>query len=146
MPHDNLRGYASIRVGGWLRISDMRIIDARGKLFVSCPVRFYSNQCLGCGALHSCADIFCPACGVRSLKEPIPTTLLRNHRFDIAHPVDFKGREMLEEAVLGAFEIEDALTSEPDYHHDRADYDVDWAGWPDSGPCLTFLRVRQFGD
>lgn len=104
-PDSLLRAYASIGIGGDFVVHDLRVIEARGQLFVAMPSRKLMERCPHCRVKNHLLARFCNGCGER-----LPEILVKRDEdgrmclyTDIAHPITTDCRAMIDGLVLDAY-------------------------------------------
>jgi DNA-binding cell septation regulator SpoVG len=104
-PASRLLAYASFLIAGGFRVSDVRIVSARGCLLVAMPSRKLTDRCRHCNARVALAARFCPACGARHPEGqgPVGAEGRPVYFADVAHPVTAAARAEVERAVLGEY-------------------------------------------
>ncbi len=138
---DRLQAFCSITFDDCFVIRDLKIIDGTNGPFVAMPSRKLTSHCPQCGCKNHLRAAYCNQCGLR-LKDD---RAIRDHEgrtklyADIAHPVNSKCREMIQDRVISEFRSELDRAKQPGYksRYDEAYGDevplVD-AGPEDSGP------------
>jgi stage V sporulation protein G len=105
-PEDRLLSFCSITILDKIVIRDLKIIEGNNGLFVAMPSRRLTFHCHKCHAKNHLRANFCNHCGTRFSKSPEREKLYS----DVAHPINRKAREEVNEAVLGEFENSENLT------------------------------------
>ena len=103
--HDNPRLLAtcSIVLDGCFVVHDLKVIDGRNVTFVSMPQRRLTDRCYNCGVSNPLTSIYCNKCGSCLERDPVG---IRDASIDLVHPVTAECRDMVEEAVLSAYDRE----------------------------------------
>ena len=99
-----LRAFATITFDDCFVVRDLKVIEGNKGLFVAMPSRRIKEPCLGCGQRNVVRSKFCNNCG-KQLDPNVHVTRENEHK-DIAHPITLQCREMVQKAVLDAFENE----------------------------------------
>jgi stage V sporulation protein G len=105
---DKLRGFASITIDEALVIRDLKIIDGAKGLFVAMPSRKLHDRCRACGCKNPLRARYCNDCGRRQpegrgeLDERGKVRLYS----DIAHPIHQSGRDLIQQRVVDAYQLE----------------------------------------
>jgi len=119
---DRLRGFCSVTFDSCFVVRDLKIIDGNSGPFVAMPSRKLTSNCSKCRTKNHLRANYCNQCGQK----------LRQHKpqqgpdgraklyADIAHPINAKCREMIQNRVIEELRKEQALASEPGY---RSRYD-----------------------
>ena len=114
---DRLKAFCSITLDGDFVVRDVKVIEGTNGLFVAMPSRRLADRCPICRNKNSLRAKFCSECGARLDESRAPRDnqgRLKLH-VDIAHPINVACRQMIEKAVLSAFESESQRSQEPDY-------------------------------
>ncbi|MBM3998624.1 MAG: stage V sporulation protein G [Planctomycetes bacterium] len=138
---DRLQAFCSVTLDDCFVIRDLKIIDGSNGPFVAMPSRKLTSHCPQCGCKNHLRSAYCNQCGAR-LKEDraIRDADGRTKLYaDIAHPINSKCREMIQERVIAAFRVEVEQSKQPGY---RSRYDEAYgdevpiidAGPEDTGP------------
>ncbi len=107
-PREKLRAFASVTFDGELAIRDIKIIEGTDGLFVAMPSRKLADRCPRCGGKNHLRARFCNDCGARLAEQRIVAegrSRVKLHA-DIAHPVNARCRERLQQALVEAFHRE----------------------------------------
>lgn len=120
--NERLCGYCTITFDDAFVVRDLRIIAGEKGLFVAMPSRKNTRRCSKCTQKNPFKSRYCNECGTKLKSIPEPSTQSRLH-VDIAHPITPECRNMIQEAVLNAYEKERAAEPETrsgdtDHHHD----------------------------
>src|SRR3954462_8014015 len=107
------------------------------------PSRKLTDRCHGCGCKNHLRARFCNQCGGK-LDEDRATRdadgRVKLHA-DIAHPINSACREVIQTAVLKAFQMEKERSKQPGYVCTYDDYDGDYDGatvyTADGGQVMT---------
>lgn len=106
-----LRAFASVTIDGLFTIHEMKVIQGPKGLFVCMPARKVVDSCPTCNAKNVLKARYCGECGHRLAMNRIhidSTGRQRTH-IDIAHPINAKGRVIVEHAVMKAYHEAAAL-------------------------------------
>ena len=101
-----LRAFATITFDDYFVVRDLKVIEGNKGLFVAMPSRRIKEPCPHCGHRNVVRSKFCNNCG--KPLDPTVTVSRENEHKDIAHPITLECREMVQKAVLDAFENETA--------------------------------------
>ena len=99
---ERLKGYATITFDNCFVVRDLKIIEGNKGLFVAMPSRRVKELCPNCGHRNVLRSKFCNNCG-KALEMKITVSRENEHK-DIAHPITLECREIIQKAVLDAFE------------------------------------------
>jgi len=105
---EKLRAFASVTFDGDLVIRDLKIIEGPEGLFVAMPSRKLADRCPRCGGKNHLRARFCNDCGAKLAEQRAAgegRSRLKLHA-DIAHPVNARCRERLQQALVEAFHRE----------------------------------------
>ena len=124
---ERLMAFCSVTFNNAFVVRDLKIIEGTRGLFVAMPSRKLTDRCTGCSCKNHLRSRFCNQCGTR-LDE---TRAIRDHdgraklHADIAHPIHSPAREMIQSAVVEAFNKERERSKVPGYvcTYDEFDYD-----------------------
>jgi stage V sporulation protein G len=105
---DKLRGFASITLDDRLVVRDIKIIEGARGLFVAMPSRKLCDRCPSCAAKNHIRARYCNECGTRLPGERGGIDERGRPRLyaDIAHPINQNSRDLVQSAVLRAFQEE----------------------------------------
>ncbi len=133
---DRLRGFCSVTFDDSFVVRDLKIIDGNNGPFVAMPSRRLTSHCRVCNTKNHLKARFCNHCGKRLSADLIETDENGRARLyaDIAHPVNAKCREMIQQAVIGEFHEELERSREPGY---ISRYDDDYDDRPRRRPAVT---------
>lgn len=114
---DRLLAFCSITIEGQFVIRDLKIIQGTKGPFVAMPSRKLMDRCRKCGGKNALRSAFCNQCGARLPDDRAPKETDGRAKLyaDIAHPINSECREMIQSAVLTAFEHEKVLAQDPNY-------------------------------
>lgn len=123
-PQERLQAFCSITFDHCFVVRDLKIIEGTKGSFVAMPSRKLTDRCPGCYAKNYLRSGFCSQCGVRlqperALKDDDGRAKLYA---DIAHPINSRCREMIQQRVLVAFEEEVIRAQQPGYICTYDDY------------------------
>lgn len=97
-------------------VRDMKVIQgSNGHLFVAMPSRLLSDRCEGCGGKNHLRSRYCSSCGKRLDEDRAFRTEDGNLCFnsdsklhaDIAHPIEPRFRQTMQDQILQAFRLEE---------------------------------------
>jgi stage V sporulation protein G len=114
---DRLKAFCSMTFDNEFVVRDVKIIQGASGYFIAMPSRKMEDHCHRCGGKNHLRAKFCNSCGA-----PLPrnrTTRDSEGRprlhADIAHPINAKCRQHIEERVMFAFQQELEDSKRPDY-------------------------------
>lgn len=123
-PTERLKAFCSITFDGSFVVRDLKIIEGTNGAFVAMPSRKLTIHCPKCRVKNHAKANYCNQCGCR---------LEHSHRMynsdriklyaDIAHPINAFCREMIQSAVLDAYENEKVQATQPGYICSYDDFD-----------------------
>ena len=121
---ERLRAFCSVTFDGAYVIRDLKVIDGANGPFVAMPSRKLTDRCPKCGCKNHLRARFCNDCGGKLNENRAPRDAdgrVKLHA-DIAHPINADCREMVQQAVLDAFEAECEAMKDPNYipNHEEA--------------------------
>lgn len=124
-PGDRLKAFCSITFDDCFVIRDLKIIEGTTGPFVAMPSRKLTAHCGKCGMKNHLRANHCNQCGIRleegrAIKDHDGRTKLYA---DIAHPINSRCREMIQERVVEEFENELERSKSPNYISRYDDYD-----------------------
>ena len=126
--NERLQAFCSVTFDDAYVVRDLKIIEGTKGSFVAMPSRKLTDRCPGCGSKNHLRARFCNACGAK-LDEDRATRdadgRVKLHA-DIAHPINSACREVIQAAVLKAFQEEKERAKLPGYVCTYDDFDVDY--------------------
>jgi stage V sporulation protein G len=126
--NERLQAFCSVTFDDAYVVRDLKIIEGTKGSFVAMPSRKLTDRCPGCGSKNHLRARFCNSCGGK-LDEDRATRdadgRVKLHA-DIAHPINSACREIIQSAVLKAFQEEKELAKQPGYICTYDDFDVDY--------------------
>jgi stage V sporulation protein G len=137
---DRLQAFCSITFDDCFVVRDLKIIEGSNGPFVAMPSRKLTSHCPQCGCKNHLRASYCNQCGLRlkddrSLRDQEGRTKLYA---DIAHPINSKCREMIQERVILEFRQELERAAQPGY---VSRYDDDYVA--DAGPEDVHLPAGE---
>jgi len=143
-PQDRLLGFCSITFDEAFVIRDLKIIEGARGPFVAMPSRKLTDRCRDCGGKNPFRAAYCNQCGVRLSDNRAPKDDKGRAKLyaDIAHPINSDCRELIQSAVIVAFNAEIVLAQQPGYVCRYDDYgdalsDYDQSDAPDTERLTT---------
>lgn len=125
--NERLQAFCSVTFDDAFVVRDLKIIEGTKGSFVAMPSRKLTDRCTHCGCKNHLRSRFCNQCGSK-LDEDRATRdadgRVKLHA-DIAHPINSACREIIQGAVLRAFQMEKERSKLPGYQCTYDDYDSD---------------------
>jgi stage V sporulation protein G len=126
--NERLQAFCSVTFDDAFVVRDLKIIEGTKGSFVAMPSRKLTDRCPGCGSKNHLRARFCNQCGGK-LDEDRATRdadgRVKLHA-DIAHPINSACREVIQTAVLRAFQAEKERSKQPGYVCTYDDFDSDY--------------------
>jgi stage V sporulation protein G len=123
-----LQAFCSITFDDCFVVRDLKIIQGADGPFVAMPSRKLMSHCPRCGCKNHLRASFCNQCGLHLQPKPVPRDAEGRARLyaDIAHPINARCREMIQQRVIAEFENEKVRAQQPGYvsRYDEAYGDV----------------------
>jgi len=122
---DRLQAFCSITFDHAFVVRDLKIIEGTNGPFVAMPSRKLTARCSQCGCKNHLRAAYCNQCGAR-LKED--RTVKDEHGrtklyADIAHPINSRCREAIQDRIIQAFREEIERSKQPGYVSSYDDLD-----------------------
>jgi stage V sporulation protein G len=114
---DKLKAFCSITLDDEFVIRDIKVIEGTDGYFVAMPSRKMSDHCAKCGCKNHLRARFCNRCGAElpeSRAKKGPQGRMKLHA-DIAHPINVRCRQTIQQKVVAAFEEELKKSTLPGY-------------------------------
>jgi stage V sporulation protein G len=128
--NERLQAFCSVTFDDAFVVRDLKIIEGTKGSFVAMPSRKLTDRCPGCGSKNHLRARFCNQCGSK-LDEDRATRdadgRVKLHA-DIAHPINSACREVIQSAVLKAYQMERERSRQPGYVCTYDDFDSDYDG------------------
>ncbi len=132
---DRLQAFCSITFDDCFVIRDLKIIEGTHGPFVAMPSRKLTSRCPQCGCKNHLRAPYCNQCGLRlkddrAIKDASGRTKLYA---DIAHPINSRCREMIQDRIIRAYHEELEKAKLPGYvsNYDEFDAGEDFDGLDD---------------
>jgi stage V sporulation protein G len=128
--HENerLQAFCSVTFDDAFVVRDLKIIEGTKGSFVAMPSRKLTDHCPQCGCKNHLRAHYCNQCGGK-LDENRATRdadgRVKLHA-DIAHPINSACREVIQSAVLKAYQEERERAKQPGYVCTYDDFDGDF--------------------
>lgn len=126
-PGERLQGFCSITLDNCFVIRDLKIIEGASGPFVAMPSRKLTAHCPGCGSKNHLRAAYCNHCGRRLNDDRVAKDEEGRAKLyaDIAHPINSRCREMIQDRVISAFRDEVERSKLPGYVPSYDDFDDD---------------------
>jgi stage V sporulation protein G len=114
---DRLKAFCSMTLDDEFVIRDIKVIEGVKGYFVAMPSRKMSDHCAKCGHKNHLRARFCNNCGTtlpESRAKKGPQGRVKLHA-DIAHPINVKCRQCIQQRIVAAFEEEVRKSALPGY-------------------------------
>jgi stage V sporulation protein G len=126
--NERLQAFCSVTFDDAFVVRDLKIIEGTKGSFVAMPSRKLTDRCGGCGCKNHLRARYCNQCGHkldenRALRDADGRVKLHA---DIAHPINSACREVIQGAVLKAFNDEKERSKQPGYVCTYDDYDAEY--------------------
>jgi stage V sporulation protein G len=126
--NERLQAFCSVTFDDAFVVRDLKIIEGTKGSFVAMPSRKLTDRCPSCGSKNHLRARFCNQCGAK-LDEDRATRdadgRVKLHA-DIAHPINSACREVIQSAVIKAFQAEKERSKQPGYVCTYDDFDSDY--------------------
>lgn len=126
--NERLQAFCSVTFDNAFVVRDLKIIEGTKGSFVAMPSRKLTDRCGQCGCKNHLRARFCNQCGLK-LNEDRATRdndgRAKLHA-DIAHPINSACREVIQSAVLKAYQEERERSKLPGYTCTYDDFDGDY--------------------
>lgn len=126
--NERLQAFCSVTLDDSFVVRDLKIIEGTKGSFVAMPSRKLTDRCGSCGCKNHLRARFCNQCGSK-LDENRATRDADGRaklHADIAHPINSGCREVIQGAVLKAYQEEKERSKQPGYVSRYDDYDSDY--------------------
>jgi stage V sporulation protein G len=123
--NERLQAFCSVTFDDAFVVRDLKIIEGTKGSFVAMPSRKLTDRCPQCGCKNHLRARHCNQCGGR-LDEDRATRDADGRaklHADIAHPINSACREVIQGAVLRAYQEEKERSKQPGYVSRYDDYD-----------------------
>jgi stage V sporulation protein G len=114
---DKLQAFCTITLDDSFVIRDLKIIGGAKGIFVAMPSRKLTDRCPRCGCKNHLRASYCNDCGARLAHDRAPRDPNGRAKLhaDVAHPINAPTREVLQRAVIDAFQAELERSKLPGY-------------------------------
>jgi stage V sporulation protein G len=125
--NERLLAFCSVTFDNAFVVRDLKIIEGTKGIFVAMPSRKLTDRCPRCGGKNHLRARFCNQCGTRQDEQRAmrATDGRAKLHADIAHPIHSAARELIQSAVVKAYQDEKEKSKQPGYvcTYDEFDYD-----------------------
>jgi stage V sporulation protein G len=126
--NERLQAFCSVTFDDAFVVRDLKIIEGTKGSFVAMPSRKLTDRCPQCGCKNHLRARFCNQCGAkldedRAIRDADGRAKLHA---DIAHPINSACREVIQGAVLRAYNEEKERSKQPGYVCTYDDIDADY--------------------
>lgn len=114
---NKLLAFASITIDRCFVVRDIKIIQGKISYFVAMPSRKITDHCIKCSCKNHLQSAFCNQCGAaldRARTRPDARGRSKLHA-DIAHPINARCRQAVQDAIFKGYEDELARSKLPGY-------------------------------
>jgi len=126
--NERLQAFCSVTFDNAFVVRDLKIIEGTKGSFVAMPSRKLTDRCMQCGCKNHLRARFCNQCGHkldedRAIRDADGRAKLHA---DIAHPINSACREVIQTAVIKAFQEEKERSKQPGYVSNYDDFEADY--------------------
>jgi stage V sporulation protein G len=128
-PSERLQAFCSITFDDCFVVRDLKIIGGASGPFVAMPSRKLTGHCPQCGCKNHLRAAYCNQCGGRLREDRLTRDEDGRAKLyaDIAHPINSACREMIQQRVIAALQLEIERSKLPGYVSTYDDIDQDGA-------------------
>ncbi len=125
--NDRLKAFCSLTFDDMFVVRDLKIIEGANGIFVAMPSRKLTDHCPSCRAKNHIRSKYCNDCGERlgAMSRDRNGQRIKLHA-DIAHPINAQCREVIQTAVLQAYDEEYERSQQPGYISPSLDFEDDY--------------------
>ncbi len=129
---ERLHAFCSITLDDCFVIRDLKIIEGTNGPFVAMPSRKLTSHCSQCGYKNHLRALYCNQCGGRQKEDrAIKDEDGRAKLYaDIAHPINSRCREMIQDKVIHSYQEELKASQLPGYVSSYDDFDEEYSRPP----------------
>jgi stage V sporulation protein G len=123
--NERLQAFCSITFDNAFVVRDLKIIEGTKGSFVAMPSRKLTDRCLHCGCKNHLRARFCNQCGHKLDEDRAGRDADGRAKLhaDIAHPINSTCREIVQAAVIKAYQEERERSKLPGYVSNYDDFD-----------------------
>jgi stage V sporulation protein G len=130
-PGERLQAFCSVTFDDCFVVRDLKIIEGTNGPFVAMPSRKLTSHCPQCRCKNHLRAAYCNQCGEKLQENPVVKDDSGRAKLyaDIAHPINSHCREMIQAAVIDAFQQEQQRAEQPGYvstYDDYSSYEQDF--------------------
>jgi len=116
-PSDRLKAFASVTFDGDFVVRDIKVIDGTTGVFVAMPSRKLADRCPKCGSKNHLRAKYCNDCAAPLPQDRQPDERRGRNKLhaDIAHPINTECRQLLQQAIVEAYQQEVEQSKQPGY-------------------------------
>lgn len=102
---DRLKAYCAVVFDNSFVVHNVRVIEKTDGLLIAMPSRKLTSKCPACHFKNPIDNAYCGNCGTRLRDDAAIKRLQRETKihFDVAHPINPRCRQMIEDAVTIAY-------------------------------------------
>jgi stage V sporulation protein G len=125
--NERLQAFCSVTFDNAFVVRDLKIIEGTKGSFVAMPSRKLTDRCLHCGCKNHLRARFCNQCGHKLDEDRASRDADGRAKLhaDIAHPINSACREVIQSAVIKAYQDERERSKQPGYVCTYDDFDGD---------------------
>ena len=114
---DRLKAFCSITMDNEFVVRDIKVIEGTNGHFVAMPSRKMSDHCEKCGGKNHLRARFCNNCGATLQENRAKKDFKGRMKLhaDIAHPINAKCRQRIQQKVVAMFKEELEKSKKPGY-------------------------------
>jgi stage V sporulation protein G len=126
--NERLQAFCSVTFDDAFVVRDLKIIEGTKGSFVAMPSRKLTDRCTQCGCKNHLRARYCNQCGYklnedRAVRDADGRAKLHA---DIAHPINSACREVIQTAVIKAYQEEKERSKQPGYVCSYDDFDAEY--------------------
>ena len=142
--NERLQAFCSVTFDNAFVVRDLKIIEGTKGSFVAMPSRKLTDRCGKCGCKNHLRARFCNSCGYkldenRAVRDADGRAKLHA---DIAHPINSACREVIQTAVIKAYQDERERAKQPGYVCTYDDFDADYE---EAAPAVGEMPITRTG-
>ena len=145
--NERLLGFCSVTFDRMFVIRDLKIIEGTKGSFVAMPSRKLTDRC-ECGCKNHLRARFCNYCGLRMDENRALVAIEGRAKLhaDIAHPINSQCRDIIQKAIIKAYQEERERAKNPNYvcRYDEVDAG-DYEDVPHEAEAGNILPFRVHG-
>lgn len=129
---ERLHAFCSITLDDCFVIRDLKIIEGTNGPFVAMPSRKLTSHCSQCGYKNHLRAQYCNQCGLRQKEDRAVKDEDGRAKLyaDIAHPINSRCREMIQDKVIRSYHEELKAAQLPGYVSSYDDFDEEYSRPP----------------